>query len=158
MSFDSLCFLLHLATVLLMTGLIWVIQWVHYPLFAYAEKTNFVRFEQAHTARITLIVLPLMVLELFSAFALVWRPPLFMSLFEVYVTACLTVGTWAATFFLSVPEHQKLAQGFDLHAHRRLVKTNGVRTVCWTANAFLLLVIVHRILFEFSLNIHLTNS
>ena len=43
------------------------------------------------------------------------------------------VAIWAATASLSVPQHARLADGFDATAFRLLVQTNWVRTALWTA-------------------------
>ena len=57
-----------------MTAVIWFVQLVQYPSFAKVDPSAFVEFHAFHSARITLIGGPLMLAELFSAFALVLRP------------------------------------------------------------------------------------
>ncbi len=47
--------------------------------------------------------------------------------------AVLLAIIWASTALLQVPAHSRLERGFDAHVHRRLVRTNWIRTVCWTA-------------------------
>ena len=49
----------------------------------------------------------------------------------------LVLLIWGITAFVSVPAHQRLAQGFDLEAHTRLVQTNWIRTLAWTARGAL---------------------
>ena len=39
----------------------------------------------------------------------------------------------------SVPMHERLGRGFDPAAHRRLVATNWIRTIAWTARGALVL-------------------
>ena len=41
------------------------------------------------------------------------------------------------TVALSVPAHNRLSQGFTTSAYERLVNTNWVRTVGWSARAIL---------------------
>lgn len=132
-------FVLHLGATLFMTGVIWVIQWVHYPLFDRVSPENFVAFEAAHSYWITWVVLPPMVTQLLTAFFLLWHPPALVPLWILWVGAVLTVGTWLATFALSVPQHQRLAMGFDSQAHQDLVSTNWVRNGCWSLHSVLLL-------------------
>ena len=55
-------------------GLIWTVHVVHYPLFA-AVKTGFRAYHEAHMQRITLVVGPLMLAELLTAFMLWADPP-----------------------------------------------------------------------------------
>jgi hypothetical protein len=42
-------------------------------------------------------------------------------------------GVWASTFLLQVPCHDRLSRGWDEGVHARLVQTNWIRTVLWTA-------------------------
>ena len=51
----------------------------------------------------------------------------------------LVVVIWIATLLASVPMHERLARGFDAAAHRRLVRTNWIRTAAWTARGALVL-------------------
>jgi hypothetical protein len=51
------------------------------------------------------------------------------------IGAVLALGTWIVTFGGAVPAHQALEPGFDDAVHRRLMRSNLVRTVLWTAHA-----------------------
>jgi hypothetical protein len=51
----------------------------------------------------------------------------------------LILAIWLSTFFLQVPLHERLAQGFDAETHRSLVNTNWIRTAAWTLRAVLVL-------------------
>ena len=59
-----------LATIAL-TGLIWFVQLVHYPLFALADNGRFARYEAEHARRTSWVVAPLMTLEAVTAMMLV---------------------------------------------------------------------------------------
>jgi len=121
-----------------MTGLIWVIQLVHYPGFGYVDKSNFTSFTHFHNSRITLIVLPVMVAELCSAVFLCWQVRwggvdasdavnFYLDLNLIGV-ACI----WAVTFFASVPAHERLGKAKDPKALKCLVATNWLRTGLWS--------------------------
>jgi hypothetical protein len=56
-------FLLQLAATLAMTGLIWFVQLVHYPLFGRVGPADFAQYLLSHQHRTTLIVAPLMLGE-----------------------------------------------------------------------------------------------
>ena len=60
----KLVFLAHLVSTLVMVGVIWTVQVVHYPLFAGVGADGWSAYEAAHQSRITLVVGPLMVAEL----------------------------------------------------------------------------------------------
>ena len=50
--------LVHAAATWFLVGLIWIIQVVHYPLFARVGEDGFVAYEAAHTRLISLVVGP----------------------------------------------------------------------------------------------------
>ncbi|NDD90641.1 hypothetical protein EBZ37_00930 [bacterium] len=140
MTFE-LAFIIHFVCVCFMTGLIWLIQLVHYPLMNRVSSERFAEFHHAHTTRITGIVAPVMLLELFSALImLLFHPAQSLSSRSVQFCFALTVGVFLATAFLSVPQHALLSRGFSERAHRRLVGGNWVRTVIWSAHLVLVLM------------------
>jgi hypothetical protein len=51
---------------------------------------------------------------------------------------------WGTTGLVQVPLHAALTEGFDPAAHRRLVRTNWIRTVAWALRAALVLWMVGR--------------
>ena len=53
--------------------------------------------------------------------------------------AALVAVIWMSTFFLQVAQHNSLRAGFTVRAHRRLVATNWVRTLAWSARGVLAL-------------------
>ena len=124
---------------LTMFGVIWIVQLVHYPLFAGVGSDGFVAYEAAHQARITWIVFPAMVLELGTAAALVWLRPDVVPLWMVWVGLGLVGVVWLSTAFVQVPLHTDLSAGFDGDVHTRLVTTNWIRTAAWTLRAGLVL-------------------
>ncbi|MEM1107232.1 MAG: hypothetical protein AAGH99_00900 [Planctomycetota bacterium] len=123
------------AVTLYMVGLIWMVQIVHYPLFDGVGEAGFAAYEDRHTRGMTGIVLPPMMIELVTAIILVaWRPEASSMIprWMMWAGLGLVVFLWAVTFLLSVPQHAKLAQGFDPRAYRLLVDTNWLRTAAWT--------------------------
>jgi hypothetical protein len=130
----------NLATALLLTGLIWTIQLVHYPLFEKADRVRFTDFEAEHSMRITWLVGPLMLAELAASVLLVVRRPDTMPPLVTWILLALLAVVWASTFFLQVPRHAELAQGFSSAAHQSLVASNWIRTAAWSARSAILLV------------------
>ena len=134
--------LIHIAATLTMLGIIWVIQIVHYPLFAQVGEEHFQAYEQAHTRLITFVVFPPMVIELVTGIMLVLNRPIGVSGWVPIAGLLLVILIWLSTAFLQVPMHNILSSGFDAEAHRRLVQTNWIRTVCWTIRSFLVVWMV----------------
>ena len=115
-------------------GLIWIIQLVHYPAFKYVDSSNFVKFEKFHTQQISLIVIPVMLLELVTAVQLVFiNGSLIMKL-----NLLLALAIWTVTFIYSAPCHVKLSKGKNEKIIDLLIKTNWLRTFLWSFKALLL--------------------
>ena len=125
----------HLAATFIMTGIIWFVQIVHYPMLARLPRENFPALESEHCDRTGFIVAPPMLLE---AFTLVWmlfggfKSPLFL------LAAALLGMIWISTFTIQVPCHRTLLKGWNASAHRRLVLTNWIRTTSWTLRSLIL--------------------
>jgi hypothetical protein len=146
MSAPTLLLLLHAGTTLALVGLIWTVQIVQYPLFATVPDEGFRAFHRGHMRRITWIVGPLMLIEAASAGLLLANALVAPSdASSSGVPLPLLVGTalipaiWIVTFAISVPCHSRLERGFDPTTHRRLVRTNWLRTAGWTIRGLLAL-------------------
>ena len=140
----KLVFVACLASTLFMTGVIWFVQVVHYPLLDRVGIESFREYHAAHTSLTGRVVLIPMVVELISSAWLVWDRPWGIHPGLAVVGLILAVLTWAITFFLSVPAHNRLSLGFDLTTHRSLVASNWFRLVAWTAHSAILLVAILR--------------
>jgi hypothetical protein len=141
----KVAFLVCLASTLFMTGLIWFVQVVHYPLFAEVDPEAFSRYHEAHVRTTTRVVLVPMVLELVSSVVLILQRPAELDPTLVWAGLVAAGGAWLSTILLQVPRHKRLARSFDPAVHPTLVSTNILRTACWTAHAAILLVMVARL-------------
>ena len=102
---------LHTLATIMMTGLIWFVQLVHYPLLTMVGSADFVEYQGEHTRRVTWIVAPLMGIEAATAIALVFLLH-GAALRSLAVAGVLLVALiWASTAFLQVPCHRKLSAG-----------------------------------------------
>lgn len=135
---------LHFAATWFLVGLIWIVQVVHYPLFARVGSAEFASYEAAHANLITLVVGPLMLLELLTAVALLTLWPSSLPCWVAWLGLALVGLIWLTTMLVSVPLHAKLAAGFDAQTHALLVATNWIRTLAWTARGLLLAWVLHR--------------
>lgn len=133
--------LVHAAATWFMTGVIWFVQVVHYPLFGLAGGAGFAEYSRRHSALTTWVVAPVMLVELGAAGLLMFyggNLPEWMSAGGIALLAVI----WLSTFLLQVPRHERLARGFDAAAHAGLVSTNWIRTLAWTARAGLSLAMI----------------
>ncbi len=133
---------LHLAAVWFCVGLVWVIQLLVYPGFAHMVGGDWVTVHDRHTRIMGLLVSgPWAVQGLTCAVLLVWRPPgvPFVLALAAGLCGAATVGVTVA---VSVPCHQRLAQGWDPAVHARLTRTNWWRTAAWTLGGVVALVML----------------
>lgn len=128
----------HAVATLALVGLVWFVQVVHYPLFARIPREAFAAYEREHAERTTWVVAPLMGVEaLCAALLLVGKPGALTAL------GALLVGVvWGSTALVQVPCHRVLERGWDEAAHRRLVRTNWVRTAAWSARGAIALALL----------------
>jgi hypothetical protein len=132
--------IVHAAATWAMTGLIWFVQVVHYPLMGEVGEERWLEYERQHQRRTTWVVAPLMLVEVITAVGLIvlldrdlaWSAP---SMILAALGLVMLLAVWLSTFFLQVPRHARLERGFDGVVHRSLVRSNWVRTVLWSARA-----------------------
>lgn len=128
----------HLGATWFMTGVIWFVQLVHYPLFAAAAGPSFAAFHRRHLSLVTRIVAPAMLIELATGLLLAWAPPPGLPPWTMSAGLALLAVIWLSTALVQVPAHNRLRGGFDAAAHRRLVASNWIRTAAWSARALIL--------------------
>lgn len=134
----TLLLLAHLGATWAMTGLIWFVQIVHYPLLARLGDAYFLPYHRLHCERTGWIVAPLMGGELVSAVALVFVTPAGPGRLAAWAGLALVGLLWASTALVQIPLHNRLAAiGPDPAALAALVRTNWLRTAAWTVRAVL---------------------
>ena len=127
----------HFLSTSIMVGIIWVIQLLHYPAFHFIKESDYVEFQHFHMQRISFIVVPVMILELFSAFMLVYY------LRSNLLTICLIIllFIWLITFVFFTKLHQSLLDGYNKTIVDKLVKMNWSRTILWSLRLIILIYI-----------------
>jgi hypothetical protein len=124
--------LVHAGAALVMTGLIWTVQVVHYPLFDGVGADGFAAYESRHAAAIgRLLAVPAGV-EVVTAGWLASSRPDGVPAWLVLGAGAVLAALWVATLLVHVPIHRRLAEGFDPALHRRLVASNWSRTAGWS--------------------------
>ncbi len=125
----SFIFFLQVFSCFAMTGVIWIIQLVHYPSFSFISEHKFEAFNKFHQASITYIVMPLMLVEIITGALIFYLAPsqkIYLLLFF------LTILIWLSTFLLSIPYHSELLNGYNADTINKLITTNWPRTILWT--------------------------
>ena len=120
---------IHLACCAYMTGIIWFVQCIHYP--SMSTETE----HEKYMRTMGLLVGPVMILEMCCQSVLLFTQPDLV----VYLCSALLIIVWFSTFLIQVPLHNLLTHGTHSSAQRRLVASNWVRTVAWTARTLILI-------------------
>ncbi|MCI5073054.1 hypothetical protein MRY82_08980 [bacterium] len=117
-----------------MTGLIWFVQVVHYPLFALIEPSCFPHYAKKHQWLTSFVVGPIMLIEVFSA---MW---LFIQYHFFLLNLVMLIGIWLSTAIFQIPLHGRLAEHFDRDIIHSLVRGNWIRTFLWTLKSIVLIL------------------
>lgn len=142
----QLILLASVASALYLTGVIWTVQIAHYPLMDRVGPAAWKNYHAGHTYLLSWVVMVPMIVELGAAGLLVLAPPPGIPRAFALAGFALAALTWAATFFVSVPLHNRLAAGWDPAAHRALVATNWLRTALWSGHGLIAVEMVRRLL------------
>lgn len=120
-----------------LVGFIWHVQLVQYPLFLQVSRESFPRYHAGHCFRISFVVIPLILLETATCAWLLWQGP---RPWYLWAGAGLIGVIWLSTLLFQVPLHGRLAlYGWNARTIRRLVLTNWLRTLAWSARGLLIL-------------------
>lgn len=134
--------LLNVVAVLALTGIIWFIQIVHYPLFAAVGRDGWEAYHREHSRRTTWVVIVPMTVDLVTSAALVLERPPGVESWLAVAGALAAIATWAVTGALAVPAHRALGAGWNGAIGSRLVRVNWLRTVAWTTHAAVVLAML----------------
>ena len=130
----------------LMTGVIWFVQWVHYPLLASVPVDRAVETAIEHQRRTGQVLAIPMAVEGFTTLGLLISRPESVQIFWPWFGAVLLAVALGSTVFVSVPLHAKMATNPTADVGRRLVVTNWPRTIAWSLRAVVCSVMISQVL------------
>lgn len=131
---------IHISTCLLMTGIIWIVQVVHYPTFRFIDNKSFSSFSKFHAKSISSIVIPIMLVEIATVAILLVNFPSK----ALFINLTLLLITWLVTFLVSVPLHKELQKQKSSQNIEKLIKSNWIRTSLWTFRSIFLWTLITR--------------
>ncbi|WP_299523846.1 hypothetical protein [Winogradskyella sp.] len=109
--------------------LIWAVQLVIYPSFAYYSKSDLVKWHRSYTKRVTYIVLPLMFSQLAFGIFHLWQ----IRDWYTIISLLLILILWILTFRVFVPLHFSIDGNNPVeNVCKKLVTKNWARTALWT--------------------------
>jgi hypothetical protein len=136
-----IAFIVTLALSLYMSGMIWSMQILEYPLFALVGPEEFPAYHRRHNRGLPLLVILPSLAAFASAVVVIFTRPSRLPLWASLVIAVLDLCIIIATVVLEAPLHAQLdREGSQAPLIRQLVQGNWIRMVLWTANALFLLV------------------
>jgi hypothetical protein len=121
----------------LYAGFQWTVQVVVYPQFAGVDVDSFAAYERAHQRRISYLVGPLFAALVITSLAIVLAPPEGVSRAACALSAGLVGVILVLTGAFAVPLHRRLDRGWDMQAHRSLVRVDALRVAAASANVVL---------------------
>jgi hypothetical protein len=121
-------------------GLIWTIQLVHYPSMRFIPKERFVEYHNFHSIRISFLAIPLMVTELGTSLILFYQNynNAIQTIFLINLVIVALI--WLSTFLIQVPLHNALSKEKQSEKLSKLICTNWIRTILWTARSILMIL------------------
>ena len=127
----------HLVATWFMVGVVWMVQVVHYPLFTSVGASGFTGYEHRHTRRMGALIAVPAVGEVVLALLLVIVRPDGVAIWAAWVAGALLAAIWVVTLLVQVPIHRAQSDRHDERLIGRLVRTNWLRTIAWTARGVL---------------------
>lgn len=127
------------------TGLIWLVQVVHYPGFLRVGGEGYKGYQKYHMKNITLVVGPSMVAEAILSVAVLWYIKDLTASNIYLLSLALLVLIWLHTALWAAPVHARLLSGYDGALIRSLININWWRTSLWSLRTALLGYILYRI-------------
>ena len=135
-------FIVTLGLTLYMSGMIWSMQMLEYPLFALVGPKEFPTYHRRHNRALPIFVILPSLAALVSAIVLIFTRPARLPLWSTIVVAVIDLLVVVVTVAREAPLHAKLDRdGYSETVIRQLVRGNWIRTILWTANALLLLAL-----------------
>ena len=129
-----------------MVGLIWFVQLVHYPLFNYVGSEEFRIFHENHKIFITPLVGIVMIVELATSGIILFKPPDGFRNWTTIVGIILLGVIWFSTALVQIQYHNMLSSKFDENILLILIKTNWIRTICWSIRGIIILIMLDKLI------------
>lgn len=130
----------YLVTVGVYAGFQWTVRIVVYPALADVPASAFVAYLSAYQRRVTYLVGPLFAALLLTTALVATQGSIPVGARALALVLLAVI--LATTAFAAVPAHRTLSKGWDVGAHRYLLRADAVRVAAATAQAGLALALV----------------
>ena len=130
-------FLIQIITNSILIGILIITQIISYPSLSSIDKSYFEKYHKNYVNKISYVVIPFMLIELFSLLYLTYyKSDLFM------IKSLLILMTiWLFTFICIVPLHNSLSNKRSVDNINSLINYNWFRTILWTIKLVIILFV-----------------
>ena len=132
-------FLIQFISNSVLLGIILVTQFITYPSFLSVSEHKFYHFHNKYVNRISFIVIPFMIFELFSLGYISY----ILNDFLLIKSLIILLSIWLSTFIIMVPLHNKLSLNYEKEIVVKLINYNWLRTILWSMKLVLILYIYY---------------
>ncbi|MGK5593754.1 MAG: hypothetical protein ACSNEK_00150 [Parachlamydiaceae bacterium] len=141
--FSWILFIIQLVSSWMMIGVAWLLQVTHYSLIRDLPEEAFFDYQQSYVHRSQWLIVPLMIVEMGSAFLLMLWPIEQVSYGLYVLNFALIALIWVQTIVLHLPTHRYLQTQYSLEHIHRLSAINWLRTLTWTLHGIVLILILY---------------
>jgi hypothetical protein len=140
-------FIVTLGLTLYMSGMIWSMQVLEYPLFALVGPKEFPAYHRRHNRGLPVYVILPSLAAFVSALVLIFTRPARLPLWSTIVVAAIDLVVIVVTAVREAPLHVRLdREGASEPVIRQLAQGNWIRTILWTANGLFLLALTAQLI------------
>lgn len=125
-----------------MTAIVWLIQFVQYPLLHHISSFDFSCYYKKYISRISWIVYPVMIIEICFAVWLSFLPVQSKLQFPILITYFLLALAFLNTFLILIPLNQKFQLAFDQVVLSKILFYNKIRLISWALRTLILCWII----------------
>ena len=130
-------FLIQIISNSILIGVLIITQIISYPSLSSIDKTYFEKYHKNYVNRISYVVIPLMLIELFS---LVYLTFYISDLFMIK-SLLILLTIWLFTFICIIPLHNSLSNKRSDDVINRLINYNWFRTILWSIKLIIILFV-----------------
>lgn len=120
---------LHLFATLLMTGVVWFVQLVHYPSFRFVADDKGSEAARIHQRNTSMLVIPLVLVEMGTGILLMFSSWITQYGNYLLINLALLFLVWGVTFLRMFPIYRRLNENMNEESISSLISTNWIRTL-----------------------------
>lgn len=125
-----------------MTGIVWFIQFVQYPLLNHISSFDFSCYFKKYITRLAWIMYPVMIIEICFALWLAFLPVQSKLQLPILITYILLALACLNTFLIQAPLNHKLQLAFNKAVFSKILFYNRIRFFSWAIRTMILCWII----------------